>query len=83
MWLIVKQKNKSIGTEPQATHILELAAKDFKITMRNTFKSPQERMITYIRLKNEEVWGDLETVKKKKKEEPHGKPRNEKITSEI
>ena len=49
------------------------------------FKSPQERMITYIRLKNEEVWGDLETVKKEEEEEeePHGKPRNEKITSEI
>ena len=51
--------------------------------MRNMFKSPQERMITYIRLKNEEVWGDLETVKKEEEEEPHGKPRNEKIASEI
>ena len=42
--------------------------------MKNMFKSPQERMITYIRLKNEEAQGRLGNNKK----EPRGKPRNEK-----
>ena len=32
--------------------------------MKNTFKSPQESMITYIRLKMREFRGDSETIKK-------------------